>query len=483
MEEVNAKATNFKRFKFPSKTKPVLKDPRVLQDLEELHRKYVVVPIDKAANNVAFVYKKFYVEKLLTEIGIMGNPSDTYNVIERNIQSIIVNNVELCKKFGLSVDERDNKLPIMYWMPKMQKTPSGARFIVASSACSTKPLSKAMSFVFKLIFEQIQQFHLKSRFYSSIHKFWVVKNCKPVLEKLEVINTRKRAKCISAYDFSTLYTALPHDDLIRVLNEIVDFVFEGGNKQYIGFSSTKAFWLKKRKGKNYFSKSSLKRILKHLIVDSYFQVGNKLLVQSIGIPMGIDPAPFWANLYLYKYECAFVSELTHGHIQRARKFHGCSRFIDDMCCLNDGSEFGKSYKDIYPESLILKCEHQGTHATFLDIDITIADGIFVYKLFDKRDEFPFFIVRMPHISSNIPSYIFYGTVLSEFLRIARSTLLLADFLPRVNDLSKRMLSQGGDQGKIFRQFSKAVEKHPMPFKTFQITSRELIETVRLSVMG
>ena len=145
LEEVNTKAINLRRFKLPSKTKPVLKDPSVLQDLEKLHRKYVVVPIDKAANNVAFVCKKFYVEKLLTEIGIMGNPSDTYNVIERDIQSIIVNNIELCKKFGLSVDERDNK-------PKMHKTPSGARFIVASSACSTKPLSKAMSFVFKLIF-------------------------------------------------------------------------------------------------------------------------------------------------------------------------------------------------------------------------------------------------------------------------------------------------------------------------------------------
>ena len=217
----------------------------------------------------------------------------------------------------------------------------------------------------------------------------------------------------------------------------------------------------------------MKRILKHLIVDSYFQVGNKLIVQSIGIPMGIDPAPFWANLYLYRYECDFVSQLTRGQIQRARKFHGCSRFIDDMCCLNDGSEFGKSHKDIYPESLVLKYEHQGTRATFLDIDITNSDGIFVYKLFDKRDEFPFFIVRMPHISSNIPSYIFYGTVLSEFLRIARSTLFLTDFLPRVKDLSKRMLSQ----------FKKADEKHLMPFKTFQITSRELIETVRLSVMG
>ena len=48
--------------------------------------------------------------------------------------------------------------------------------------------------------------------------------------------------------------------------------------------------------------------------------------------------------------------------------------------------------------------------TFLDLDIKIEDGIFVHKLFDKRDTF--FIVRMPPFESNIPSTIFYGSIFS-----------------------------------------------------------------------
>ena len=78
-------------------------------------------------------------------------------------------------------------------------------------------------------------------------------------------------------------------------------------------------------------------------------------------------------------------------------------------------------------NLELKLEH----ATFLDLDITIKDGIFVYKLFDKRDAFGFPIVRMPFIESNIPSNIFYGAVFSEILRIARCTLLFEDVVPRL----------------------------------------------------
>ena len=73
--------------------------------------------------------------------------------------------------------------------------------------------------------------------------------------------------------------------------------------------------------------------------------------------MGIDPAPFWANLYLYKFENNFMMNLRKSDIAKSRKFHGCARFIDDLVCLNDGGEFNDSYKEIYPNELELKCEH------------------------------------------------------------------------------------------------------------------------------
>ena len=261
---------------------------------------------------------------------------------------------------------------------------------------------------------------------------------------------------------------------------VVDFVFEGGTKRYIGFSSSKAFWCKDKQS-YCFSQASLKSAIEHLIVESYFQIGNRVLLQTIGIPMGIDPAPFWANLYLHRHEYRFMSKLIHTDIARARKFHGCARFIDDICLLNDGGEFCRSYEQIYPAELTLKCEHNGQHATFLELDISIVDGIFVYKLFDKRDDFKFFIVRMPDRESNIPSYIFYGTVLSEYLRIARATLLIEDFLPKVASLYNRMLSQGGEQHKIIRQFHKAMSRHPILFEKFNATPKDIIHNIRLRI--
>ena len=447
-------------------SKPVLKNDSSVSCLEDLQQQFVIVPIDKASNNIAFVCKAYYIKRILDEVGVSDLPSNTYKICNRDIQNVVQDNVQICDKFRLKVEEGYETLPIMYWMPKMHKNPSGARFIVASSKCSTKPLSKSISYIFKLIFEQVQNFHLKSKFYGNINCFWVVKNSFPVIEKLDKINKRKGAKCISTYDFSTLYTKIEHSSLIEVLNNIVDFAFKGGGGESIRIDGKYAFWSSSKS--NIFNKENIKLAIRHLIKECYFKVGDSVFIQTIGIPMGIDPAPFWANLYLYKFENSFMESLRRSDVAKSRKFHGCARFIDDLVCLNDGGEFNDSYKEIYPNELELKCEHheREKHATFLDLDIKISGEEFIYKMFDKRDEFSFSVVRMPYIDSNIPSYIFYGTILSEIVRIARSTLLLDDLIPRLGALFERMLMQGADRWKMIRQCRKAMDKHELSFSKF-----------------
>ena len=121
-----------------------------------------------------------------------------------------------------------------------------------------------------------------------------------MLEALNKINKKHNAKCISTFDFSTLYTKLPHNKLVKELSEIIDFVYDYGSCKYIAISkSGNAYWSTKiPKSSISFSRNSLKIAVKHLIQNCYFTVGNVVMRQAIGIPMGIDPAPFWANLVL-----------------------------------------------------------------------------------------------------------------------------------------------------------------------------------------
>ena len=198
------------------------------------------------------------------------------------------------------------------------------------------------------------------------------------------------------------------------------------------------------------------------------------MCQVIGIPMGIDPAPFWANLFLYQYEQRYMNKTIEAEKVLARHFPSTKRFIDDLVAINDGNKFQDVYRRIYPEELELKVEHSGNHASFLNLDITIKDGIFVYKLFDKRDAFPFSIVRMPHIDSNIPESIFYSSFVGEFLRIARSTLLFEDLKDKAKVFIARMRSQGANDVKLDRSLRRIIKRHDSDFSRFQRTTNVLI---------
>ena len=323
----------------------------------------------------------------------------------------------------------------------------------------------------------METFHRKSKYLNNYNKFWVLQNSNPIMHSLNTINKKKNAKSISTFDFSTLYTKLPHDKLVKELSEVIDFVYNAGNCQHIVISKYgKAYWAtKKPKTSVSFSRHSLKSAVKHLVQNCYFTVGNVVMRQAIGIPMGIDPAPFWANLFLYQYEQRYMTQLIISDKVKARHFHSTKRFIDDLCAINDGQLFGEIYQDIYPTELELKLEHSGSHASFLNLDITIIEDRFVYKLFDKRDDFPFAIVRMPHIDSNIPESIFYSALVGEFLRIARSTLLLDDFKSKAKELCQRMHKQGAHTHATKRHLLKIISYHPEDFNRFQILPEALVQ--------
>ena len=143
----------------------------------------------------------------------------------------------------------------------------------------------------------------------------------------------------------------------------------------------------------------------------------------------------------------------------------------------------ENFRDIYPENLELKLEHTGRRATFLDLEIIIQDGKFYFKLFDKRDNFPFHIVRMPYFDSNIPEFTFYGSVFSEFLRIARCSMCVDSFISTAHNLYKRMTQQGGNEHKILNLIDKLYERFPSEINKYSKTLIEIKEMVRRGPTG
>lgn len=64
------------------------------------------------------------------------------------------------------------------------------------------------------------------------------------------------------------------------------------------------------KGKFYvFSKSHATAVLRLLVENSYVRFGHRVFKQTRGIPMGINPAVYMANYYLFYYEFTFIKQL------------------------------------------------------------------------------------------------------------------------------------------------------------------------------
>ena len=458
-----------------------LSDDAVNKHLKELQERYVMVPIDKADSNVAFVCKRYYIEVIAKELGLLANPSSTYEHIQNTTPNEIIDNhrSNLKEQFHMTVPEEMCTLPDIYWLPKLHKNPIKARFIIASQKCTVKQLSKDLTSIFKLAYNQIDRYNQKACTFSGINTFWVIQNSQPVLSTLDKINSKNNAKTISSFDFSTLYTNIPHSKLLDELSSIINFIFKGGTRSSISIGKFGiARWT--RYANNSLVKYDLDKILramKFLLDNCHFKFGNKLFRQIVGIPMGSDPAPYFANLFLYRYESRWLNKIKKQNPVLARKFGRVFRYIDDLLAVNDGDEFEKHYSEIYPPELELKKENiSNCKSSFLELDIQISDRIFSTKLYDKRDAFGFHISRLPFKDSNIPQRMFYSSASAEVLRICRATSNLLDVTVSVRSLVSRMLKQGAIERSLRNSFIKSLNKHQIPLTKFNVTTESMIDS-------
>ena len=64
----------------------------------------------------------------------------TLNTDERS--TVNAHSIEITAKFAVSIEEKQDRLPTLYWFPKLHKRSYEARFIATSSSCTTIVLSK-----------------------------------------------------------------------------------------------------------------------------------------------------------------------------------------------------------------------------------------------------------------------------------------------------------------------------------------------------
>ena len=458
LNDVKSKLDNMKPYKFNS----CLKDKEVLDELSKLQEDFVFTPVDKAANNVSIVCKKFYVDQLAAEVENSGN--------FEKCDSITMDNVmEAHKKayadFKIQVSDDIWKLPFVYWTSKMHKTPPKFRYITSGVNSSMSLLSEHVGKCLKALLKSTKSQSRYENKFNGFNDYFIIDDRKEVVELMEMMNAnRKRGgrKKVSTYDFSTLYTSIPHDKLKEKMKEFVNNIFRKKEKSYV-ISSYRTAYLSqngsKRSSDVSFTKDELIKAIEMIVDNSYVLYKQCIYRQVIGIPMGTSCAPHLANIFLFMYESAYIQELIRsGQHVKAALLSNIFRYQDDAIVFNDNGLFGDVYKDIYPEELILlNTNIHRTNVHYLDLNIFLQSGIFKYSLFDKRNDFNFNVISYPFLSGNIPKIPTYGVYVSQLIRFCNVSS--ESMKNAVLSLNNKLTKQGFVVQTLKRKFQQFATKY------------------------
>ena len=338
----------------------------------------------------------------------------------------------------MSIKEKQDRLPTLYWLPKLHKRPYKARSIANSSSCTTTVLSKLLTSCLTAVEKHWIRYYDTVYERDGINYFWSIKNSNDVLNKFKSKNFQ--ASKLSTYDFSTLHTSLPHHLIKDKLIDLINRTFIRENTQYLACNEECAFFTSDvYNDHNLWSCQKVCDALVYLLDNIFIRFGTKLYRQTIVIPMGTNCAPLVADLFLFCYERDFMKSLScENQADIIEAFNSTSRYLDDLLNI-DNIYFDQMVDRIYPTELQLnRSNSSDTEAPFLDLNLCIFNGTVSTKIYDKRDDFDFDIVNFPFLDGDVPRRTSYGVYIFQLIRFARASSNLNDFNYRNKALTAKL---------------------------------------------
>ena len=136
--------------------------------------------------------------------------------------------------------------------------------------------------------------------------------------------------------------------------------------------------------------------LNYLLDSIFIRFGSKLYRQIVGILIATNCASLVTDLFLFCYERDFMLSLSdNNQTDIIEAFNSASRYLDDLLNI-DNHNFEQMVGPMYPTELQLnKANYSDTEAPFLDLTLSITNGMVSSNIYDKRDDFNFEKSKFP----------------------------------------------------------------------------------------
>ena len=197
------------------------------------------------------------------------------------------------------------------------------------------------------------------------------------LDQLDV----STATSVQTFDFSTLYTSIPHNLLKSRISNLVHSTFrkKDGSVRYTHIKVTRSnrYFTHDVNGgaDNMYTADNICKMIEFLIDNMSVQFGGSLFGQVYGIPMKTNCVRSLADLFLCSYEKEFLENMIiSGHWRLARSLNLCCKYIDDLNVFNN-KKFLDYLKEIYPSQLTAEKSNKSDHlANYLELTFIIDSG-------------------------------------------------------------------------------------------------------------
>ncbi len=284
---------------------------------------------------------------------------------------------------------------------------------------------------------------------------WILRKAEDLFDNIKENQIVFDKMIPQAFDFTTLYTKLPHDKIFENMGIAIQEAWDYFRS--LGITAATAA--------TYAELQSPQILMEyvHFIVSNIFIANDEdhVLRQCVGIPMGTNCAPEIANLVLYVYEARYIDSLrSNGRIEEAMKHKFTRRFIDDIITFNTEPIPKEAYDNLEYSKQINDDIQGETSVIYLGAKITHREGKRMQiSVFDKAKEWKFKVLRYPSAQSNTPQHQTRGIYIGELRRYQLMVNSIFAFKQAASSLTRNMYIRGNSMRDIKQAWSAFMLKY------------------------